>query len=197
VSDFFNWLGRKFSFVGRWFRWLNYWRIPYIGGAGDLLMIGLVMLALTLLLVGLLELLRRYRPVTGDDSLARTARLGTGDSTRVEDLPTGVAYDAADPLAEARRLRARGDYARAVVYLFAHQLLTLDRIEKLRLVPGKTGRQLVRSVADRELRRCVEPTLRLFEAFYYGHRDPSPDAFEAAWRLAEEFEQLVATGASS
>ena len=55
----------------------------------------------------------------------------------------------------------------------------------------------MRSVADRGLRRCVEPTLRLFEAVYYGHRPPSPPAFEAAWALAEEFERATAPGGAS
>jgi hypothetical protein len=197
LDRFWSWLSSKFSFLGRWMRWLNFWRIPYIGGLGDVLVIGIVMLALTLLLVGLLELLRRYRPLGDESAAGRAARLGAAGAARVEDLPAGVAFDSADPLAEARRLRDRGEYARAVVYLFAHQLLTLDGLGKLRLAPGRTGRQLVRSVGDRDLRRCVEPTLRLFEAFYYGHRAPRADDFEAAWTLAEEFEQLVATEAAT
>ena len=90
---------------------------------------------------------------------------------------------------------AGGDFAGAIIYLFAHQLVTLDRLKQVRMIPGRTGRQLVRSVADRELKRCVEPTLRLFEAVYYGHVPPSPAAFEAAWAWGERFEQILPTGA--
>ena len=196
ISDIFQAIGRKLSFLGRWLRWLNFWRIPYIGGVGDLIAIGLVMLVLTLVLVVLLELLRRYRP-SKDDAAARIAAERGGRAARIEGLPVEVAFDATDPLTEARRRRDQGDYAGAVVYLFAHQLLTLDRLQKLRLVPGRTARQLVRSVADRPLRRCVDPTLRLFEAVYYGHRDPSRDEIEVAWSLALEFEQIVAPGEPS
>ena len=67
----------------------------------------------------------------------------------------------------------------------------MHRRKRLRLVPGRTGRQLVRSVADRELRLCVEPTLRLFELVYYGHRAPSAEAFEAVWALALQFQSRV------
>jgi hypothetical protein len=118
----------------------------------------------------------------------------TGTTARIEGLPAGVGFDVNDPLAEARRLRDLGDLSGAVVYLFAHQLLSLDRVKQVRLVPGRTGRQLVRSVVDRNLRRCVEPTFRLFEAVYYGHHAPSPRGFEAAWALAQEFERHLAAG---
>ena len=90
------------------------------------------------------------------------------------------------------RRRREGDYAGAVVYLFAHQLLTLDRLEKIRLTPGKTGRQLVRSVKEKPWRDPVEPTLRLFEAVYYGHQKISAEAFEGVWALAEAFERRAA-----
>ena len=68
-------------------------------------------------------------------------------------MPAGVGMDVSDPWAETLRLRREGDYAGAVVYLFAHQLLTLNRLDKLRLTPGKTGRQLVRSVKEKPWRR--------------------------------------------
>lgn len=190
-----DWLSRRGKAVSRWFRWLNYWRIPWIGGMGDLIAIGLAMLLLTLVLVLLLELLRRYRPLGGDEPTP--AAVLAGSARRIEGLPAGVRLDAADPRAEAERLRALGDYAGAVVYLFAHQLLTLERIKQIRLVPGRTGRQLVRSVGDRQIRGGVEPTLRLFEAVYYGRRAPTAPAFEAVWAQAMAFERQVSAGVVS
>jgi hypothetical protein len=198
LNNLGDWISHRAQAIARWFRWLNRWRVPAIGtGMGDLVAIGLVLLVLTLVLVLLLELLRRYRPALGDDAAARAAAARAGSTTRIEGLPAGAGFDAADPWSEARRLRGLGDYAGAVVYLFAHQLLALHRRKRLRLVPGRTGRQLVGSVADRDLRLCVEPTLRLFELVYYGHRSPSAEAFEAVWRRAEEFEQRMALEALS
>ncbi len=197
INRFFGWIGDRLSAVAGWFRWMNGWRMPGVGGVGDVLMIGLAMLFLTVVLVVLLELLRRYRPPAGQDA-ALTASIRAGSAQRIEGLPAGVRLDSADPWAEAQRLRARGDYAGAVVYLFAHQLLCLDRLKQLRLVPGRTGRQLVRAVGDRQLRVMVEPTLGLFEGFYYGHRVPSAEAFEAVWSLALQFQsRLVAAESSS
>jgi len=101
-------------------------------------------------------------------------------------LPAGLAADEADPLGAARRLRAAGRRGEAVVLLFTYLMRTLAGAGLVRLAPGKTGRQLVRSVADAELRGLAEPSLRLFEAVYYGHREPEPEPFEAAWATAEE-----------
>jgi hypothetical protein len=197
LTDLGNWLKHRLQALGRWFRWLNQWRIPWVNfGAGDLVAVGLALLFLTLVLVFLLEMFRRYRPVLDEAAGARGAAIRAGTARRIEGLPAGVGLDLSDPWSEAQRLRALGDYANAVIYLFAHQLLALERVKQVRLVPGRTGRQLVRAVADRELRRRVEPTLRLFEAVYYGHRAPSAEAFEAVWALAQEFEGLLAAGAA-
>jgi hypothetical protein len=111
---------------------------------------------------------------------------------RVQGLPVGIQDIRGDPWEEAVRRRARGDFAGAVVYLFAHQLLVLERLKQIRLMPGRTGRQYVRSVADPALRAVVEPTLRLFETVYYGRRVPPAEAFEAVWTLAEGWQRRSA-----
>jgi hypothetical protein len=194
-KKFGDWLNKVSQPVQRWFRGLNGWRLPFIGGLGDLVAVGLALLLLTLVLVGLLELLRRYRPPAVESEAVGGSLAGRAQ--RIEGLPAGVRLDAGDPWAEAQRLRARGDYAGAVVYLFAHQLLSLQRLRQIRLIPGRTGRQLVRSVADRGLRAGVDPTLRLFEAVYYGHKVPSREAFEDVWSQAESFERRVTTAAGA
>lgn len=160
-----------------------------LSATGNLVAIGLAMLGLAILLVVLMELWRRYRPRDDD---RRDEGAGPGTSPRIEGLPAGIRPGTLDPWAEAALCRARGDLGRAVVCLFAHQLLTLDRLRQIRLVPGRTGRQLVGTVSDREFRGWVEPTLRLFEAAYYGHRGPSAEAFEPVWAAAEAFQRRVA-----
>ncbi len=184
-----EWISRPFEILREWFRYLNFWRLPFnLAGVGDLIAIGLVMLVLTALMVGLLELLRRYRPVSAD-LRAAAGPIAPGSAQRIDGMPAGVGMDVSNPWAEAVRRRKLGDFAGAVVYLFAHQLLTLDRLNKIRLTPGKTGRQLVRSVREKPWRDPVEPTLRLFEAVYYGHQEITADAFEGVWSLAELFER--------
>jgi hypothetical protein len=176
-------------------RWLRGRRIP--GGAslgadaGRLVAFTLAMLALAVLLGVLVVLWRQYQP-EGQGWLA-TAR-GPGRAARIEGLPAGLDPAVDDPWNEVLRCRARGDYARAVVYLFVHQIVTLDRLRQVRLVPGQTGRQLVRSIGDPQFRGWVQATLRLFESVYYGHRGATAQAFEPVWVAAEAFERRVAEG---
>ena len=119
----------------------------------------------------------------------------TRRAARTASLPAGLRDETGDPWAEALRLRRQGEHARAIVLLFIHQLLTLDRLRLSRLLPGRTGRQIVRAVTEIEARRRIEPTLRLFEAVYYGHHRPPVEAFEAAWSEAEAFERWAAARA--
>jgi hypothetical protein len=167
-------------------------RIPGLPDAGGLISTALAAAALVVLLVVLVLLWRQYQPLT---DARRTAAPGPGAAARIEDLPEGLQSEHDDPWSEALRCRARGDYARAVVHLFAHQLLTLDRLRQVRLVPGRTARQLVGAVGDAQLRSWVDRTLRLFEAVYYGRRVPTAEAFESVWAAAEAFERHVAGGA--
>jgi hypothetical protein len=178
------------DWLDRWFRgksgdWLNL--------AGNWVAFVLVMIGLVILLLVLLQLWRLYRPAA--DDLLGSVR-GPGTASRIEGLPEGLRPETLDPWAEAVRCRERGDYARAVICLFAHQLLTLDRLRHLRLVPGRTGRQLVRAIPDAQFRGWVEPTLRLFEAVYYGHRSPTAESFEPVWIAAEAFQRRIAEGAA-
>ncbi len=187
--DLAQWLKKYFS-------WLDRVRLPEIGSVsiGNLVVLGIVLLAAAVFAVLLLEAWRRYRPMEQGPTKDHAVSSG---STIVEGLPAGIPNDVRDPWAEAVRLRAAGDYAGAIVYLFAHQLMTLDRLKFVRLIPGKTGRQLVRTISDRQFHAWVEPTLRLFEVAYYGHREPSRDEFEAVWKLADAFQRGVAERAVS
>ena len=135
---------------------------------------------------------RLYEPVAqaGPDA---DPRAGQG---RIEELPAGLRreFESSDPWAEAARRRDRGDLDGAIVCLFAHQLLALSRLGQVRLAPGRTGRQLIRGIADPGFRDLVQPTLRQFEAVFYGHRSPTPDEFAAVWSAAEAFERRAAAG---
>lgn len=133
----------------------------------------------------------RYRP--DPETLLLKSR-SVGLEQRTTSLPTGLQIDLTDPLGEARRLRDLGNLSDAIICLFVHQLLTLDRLGQIRMAPGKTARQLVRSINDPRPRRWVEPTSRLFEAVYYGRLAPTTAAFEAAWADAEALEQWASAG---
>lgn len=142
------------------------------------------------LIAGLIYAFGQYRGRARKDS--------KGESKKPE-LPP-VRYEAldlvdslgpidSDPYAHAKRLRDRGDRSGAIIWLFVHIVLVLDQRRMIRIVPGRTGRQIIRSVEDREARRQIEPALRLFEAAFYGHREPDLESFDRAWGEAEAFLQ--------
>jgi hypothetical protein len=172
-------------------RWLQGRKLSGLGLAGHWITFALAMLGLLILLIVLVQLWRVNRPGASDslDTAGVPGRL-----LRIEGLPEGLRPRTDDPWAEAVRCRAEGDFARAVICLFAHQLLTLERLRQVRLVPGRTGRQLVRAIDDGQVRAWVEPTLRLFEAVYYGHQTPTAEAFGPVWVAAEAFQRRLAGG---
>ena len=119
---------------------------------------------------------------------------------RVEALPMAVDEAVSDLLAEARRRRDAGDLAAAIVYLFSHQLLELDRHHLIRLVKGKTNRQYLREIkrnADSagRLQEIVRETVLLFENVFFGRHAPSQLAFASCWNQVDEFDRLVRAAA--
>ena len=159
------------------------WRVA------DFLVLGIFVLALIGLIVLVALYWKRFEPARG--LTAPDARPAVVLARSGEVLPAGLrgAGVSDDPWAEANRRRLAGDFAGAVVCLFAHQLLTLSRLNLVRLAPGRTGRQLHRAVTDAEFQALMAPTLRQFEAVYYGYRTPTAADFAVLWRAAEAFQQ--------
>ncbi|WP_435018696.1 DUF4129 domain-containing protein [Tundrisphaera sp. TA3] len=172
-------------------------RWPGLGGAGlgSFLPITAMVAALGALIGVLIYSWIQYRPIAEEMPASRPR--GPGGARSVEELPEALRGGSADPWEDALRLRDRGERGPAVVRLFAHQLLTLGRLGLVRLVPGRTGRQLVRSVADAEFKALATTTLRSFESYYYGHREPTEAEFAALWTDAEAFQRRAAAGGMS
>ena len=130
------------------------------------------------------------------------AKMTTGspdgeDRRRVEALPAGAARWPADLLAAAARLYQEGDYRRAILYLFSHQLCELDRHHLIRLTKGKTNRQYLRELGRRRpLVVLVQETMVAFERVFFGNHAIDRAAFELCWRRLDEFNALVAGAAS-
>jgi hypothetical protein len=185
-----KWLGdrmeKAFKSIDAWVRRFHFRGVKGLGLAGESIGTMLFMAVLVAFLVALLALWAR-RDRLGAEGTAVQARLGT--AAGVAELPGGLRPDGSDLWDLALRRRAAGDYSGAIVYLFAHQLLSLDQLGLIRLGPGRTGRQFVHDLSDQLLLEPVRATLALFEDAYYGGRVPAADAFGAVWRRAEAFEQ--------
>ena len=176
LDNWFNWTPGTMSF--NWVQWL-YW--------------GVVVLVL-----GLLTwlLIRAFLKSTGP---AETVLGPQGESAeeqrrRIEALPE-PARRRTRLLEEARRNYEEGNFDEAVIYLFSHQLVCLDKNYLIRLARGKTNRQYLRELGPRDrLKRMQADTTVAFEDVFFGGHSIGRDRFEHCWNQLGEFEALAAGG---
>jgi hypothetical protein len=112
---------------------------------------------------------------------------------RTEDLPVAVPTTG-DLLSAARRAFEAGNYRDAIIFLYSHQLVQLDRRQIIRLSKGKTNRQYLREVGKTGrsgLKQVFERTLVVFEDVYFGGHSLDRPRFEACWNNQAEFERLL------
>jgi hypothetical protein len=182
-------LDRVLDAIGRFFKSLGLDFTPGSGGEagrrGDLLGTVLLATVLAAFFVFLLVLWLRREPFAAAGGAARAR---PGSAQLLAQLAGDPAVGLDDPWAEAQRRRLAGDLAGAIIYLFAHQLISLDRAGLIRLAPGWTGRQYVRWLRDPVLVDSLAATLGLFEEIYYGHRLPAQGAFDRVWARAQALE---------
>jgi hypothetical protein len=111
----------------------------------------------------------------------------------VEALPFLAQRSRDDLLGQARRHYEQGNYAEAIIYLFSYELVQLDRSALVQLGAGKTNRQYLRELSERQpIKRLLEQTTLAFEDVFFGGRSLDRAGFEACWNQLDNFEGLVA-----
>ncbi|MDY0166806.1 MAG: DUF4129 domain-containing protein [Thermoguttaceae bacterium] len=158
--------------------------------------LGWVAIAVLLaLLVGLM--IAAWRAYVGNGTDSRAGPGVRAGPNHVEALPLPPGAVEGGLLDQARRLYEQGDFSRAMVFLFAHQLSELDRLQIIRLARGKTNRQYMREVGRRmALRQLVEQTMVAFEDAFFGNRSIDRARFDACWARVPEFDTLTQGGAT-
>ena len=112
---------------------------------------------------------------------------------RIEALPFLRQRAQTDLLGQARLHYEQGNYGEAIIYLFSHELVELDRANLIRLAQGKTNRQYLREARTHEpLRAILEHTMVTFEGVFFGRQPLDRAGFESCWRQLAEFDALVA-----
>lgn len=114
------------------------------------------------------------------------------DAERIAALPFHVNRRSLDLLEEARRQYQAGRYSQAIIYLFSHELVQLDKRQFLRLAKGKTNRQYLREINSAPaVRGLLEQTMVAFESVFFGGRALDMAQFEACWNRIAEFDRLT------
>jgi hypothetical protein len=114
------------------------------------------------------------------------------DEQRIENLPVMMQTTKGDFLAAARQCYQQGDFSAAIVYLFSHRLLQLDKAGCLRLMKGKTNRQYLLEVqGGREMQMLLGQTMSAFEDVFFGKYALDRARFEQCWNRNDQFQVLI------
>lgn len=109
---------------------------------------------------------------------------------RMKHLPKELRRTDVNLRSEAQRMMQDAQYDQAIILLFAHQLLLLDRYGVLRLNRGKTNRKYIRETraSNQRIAECLEATITSFERSYFGRHNITRNEFMETWRLNEQLE---------
>jgi hypothetical protein len=181
ISWLFDWIPNLFSWLGvitfwEWLAWI-------------------IVVAIVATLVYIL--IRLY--LSSESNTARRSKSAVTEqktmTARIEALPFEVDEEVTDMLAAATACRKRGDYNRAIVYLFSHLLIELDRFHRIALTRGKTNRQYLRELKRQpRLRQILQRTMVPFEEVFFGSRTLAVERFDRCWEQLDEFGDLVKQG---
>ena len=112
---------------------------------------------------------------------------------RIAELPAELRRTDVNLRSEALRLMQAGQLDQAIVLLFGHQLLMLDRAGAIRLNRGKTNGRYVRECKghDVEMAPILRETATYFERSYFGRHEIENSEFQRLWAANERLENLL------
>lgn len=140
-----------------------------------------------------------FRPAPVQQTLVRQQTLDDQTKQRITELPAELRDTDVNPRTELERLMQRGDFDRAIVFLYGHQLLMLDRVAWLRLSRWKTNHQYVRETRGNRTPAgdLLAETVDAFERSYFGRHHLSGEQFETLWKNNLELESMIAQPAGA
>ena len=112
---------------------------------------------------------------------------------RMKHLPVELRRTGINPRSEAERLMKAGLFDQAIILLFGHQLLLLDRHGQLRLNRGKTNRRYLGECrsANQDCSERLSKTVNAFERSYFGRKEITAPEFQELWKNNQSLEHLV------
>ena len=115
---------------------------------------------------------------------------GSISPNRVEQLPFDLDMKNLDFRGRAKLASDKGDFRTAIVFLFSHALLYLDKNQLLHLRRGKTNRQYLSELVDSTpAANSFEHVMLVFERAFFGNREVKPAEFERCWAEVNLLEQ--------
>lgn len=125
------------------------------------------------------------RQASGATSMATQKR-------KVTDLPFEL--DSPDiPLFQLiEQYRSRGDYSKAIVYLYSLMLIELDAVGLIRLAKGKTNWTYLRELTSRQdENEFATKVVYWFEHVFFGKQIMDAQSFESIWATFPHFNERL------
>ena len=112
---------------------------------------------------------------------------------RITQLPFEIQHTATGDFRDQAAHAARqGDFGRAIMLLFSHVLLQLDRKGLIRLKKGKTNRQYLNELkSHRQLSSYYRKVMIPFEDNFFGGHPIHRQEFEDCWGQLDSFQNQV------
>lgn len=125
-----------------------------------------------------------FRPPAIQQTVISQRALDEQTKQRIAELPAELRETDVNPRTELERLMQRGDFDRAIIFLYGHQLLLLDRAGCLRLSRWKTNSQYVRETRsiDPSSSELLGRTVDAFERSYFGRHALTRSQFDILWQ---------------
>jgi hypothetical protein len=155
----------------------------------------LLMLLLVLIFATTLYLLARMGVLPGFNKPRKSPPRGEDielQKSKISDLPFEMEQPVGGLRAQAERLRAQGDYSKAMLYLFSYLLVELDSKHCIRLERGKTNGGYLRDLRVRPwLQNYMKRAAGAFEWVYFGRHSLDATTFDALWDQLTAFESQI------
>lgn len=159
----------------------------------------ILLVSLMVVLIGLLAYVFAnssfdFRPAPIQQTLVQQRSLDAQTKQRIAELPAELRDTDVNPRTELERWMQSGDFDRAIIYLYGHQLLMLDRVAWLRLSRWKTNNQYVRETRGNQTPAgdLLAATVQAFERSYFGRHSLDRSQFERLWQNNLNLEAMIA-----
>lgn len=112
---------------------------------------------------------------------------------KVTDLPFELDSPDIPLLQLVEQYRGRGDYSKAIIYLYSLMLIELDAVGLIRMTKGKTNWTYLRELSSRQEERAYATTVvHWFEHVFFGKHQMDATAFESLWASFPSFSERLA-----
>lgn len=164
----------------------------WMANLGTILSYSALTISVVIVLIVIVYLIMSYRrePVASESRISEVKKR----RVQIDALPVELDRNPDDWLSRVQQHYQAGEYNLAIIYLYSHQLVELDKHHVIHLTKGKTNRQYLQELrrnTTANLSPFVERSMTTFEDAFFGNRTISRAQFESCWQHFSQFQQVL------